>query len=223
MTKKRLDRGFTIIEIAVVIFVIAILATVLFVGYNTVQNQSRDTKRTNDILVLGSLLDRYYLANGSYPAGCGDDPCPTGAWWGFQAPDLISVSTTLNQLTTILGTSSLGTIDPQISGSQLPFIGKNYLISNSVPGYIYRGGQSMLPPNDGGSGSIGIFYLTEQGSSRYCTVTVNLINIVGKDIASYVLAYYSQADHVWKLYMGAHGVRPTIDAGSTAGFCVIQN
>ena len=223
MAKKRLNRGFTIVEIATVIFIIAILATITLVVYNSVQNQSRDTKRENDVTTLGSLLNTYYLKNGSYPTGCGDTTCPSGSSFGYQAPDIISVATTLSQLSTALGTSSLGTIDPLIPNSQTPFIGQYYVISNASPGYVYRGGQSMSPPYDGHTGSLGLFKLTEQTSSRYCTVTVYLTDTLGKDMASYVLAYYSQADHVWELYMGSYGVRPVIDSGSTTGFCVVNN
>jgi len=220
---KRLARGFTIVEIATVVFIIAILATVTIVVFNNVQIQSRDTKRDNDMVTLGSLLDKYYLNNGSYPIGCGDTTCASGSWWGFQAPDNINVTTTLSQLGTVLGTSSLQTVDPLLPNSQTPFTGQYYSVPNNVPGYVYRGGQSILP-SFSGTGTINIIKLYDSGSSKYCTLSVNLSSTpVGQDVASYVLAYYSQADNVWNLYMGKYGVRPTIDSTSTSGYCVIKN
>ncbi len=60
-------RGFTLIEIAIVVAVIAILTALTLVVYNNVQMQARDTKRLTDMRIITSQLKKYYDQNGEYP------------------------------------------------------------------------------------------------------------------------------------------------------------
>lgn len=67
------NRGFTIVEIVIVITVIAVLASITMVAYNGVQKRSRDSLRTNDVSTLGKAISIYATQTGSWtPAGCGD-------------------------------------------------------------------------------------------------------------------------------------------------------
>jgi len=61
------SRGFTIVEIAVVIMVIAVLATTITVMFIPVQKQSRDKRRAADMIVFTTALEKYYDAKGEYP------------------------------------------------------------------------------------------------------------------------------------------------------------
>src|SRR6201993_494731 len=68
--KQRLqaDRsGFTIVELLIVIVVIGILAGLVIVTYNGVQQKARDTERTTDIKALQGQLEAYQAQNGKYP------------------------------------------------------------------------------------------------------------------------------------------------------------
>jgi Tfp pilus assembly protein PilE len=218
---KRLSRGFTIVEIATVIFIIALLAVLTLVVFNNVQAQSRDTSRANDMAILGNLLERYYDKNGQYPPACGSPTCSSGSsLWAYSAPDTISVSSTLAQMSTIFG-QTVSTIDPQLSGSQTPIIGQWYTTSNA-PGYIYRGGQTNTPPNSSAV-TIYLIKLIESGSSRQCTVNVTINGTSGTDTAGYVLTYYAESTKTWNVYFGKHGAKPFIDPSSTAGFCQAMN
>lgn len=69
MNHKRHD-GFTIIEIAIVVFIIGIIATIILVSFNQVQKDSRDQKRTSDIVALENALKKYYSDNNEYPGVC---------------------------------------------------------------------------------------------------------------------------------------------------------
>jgi prepilin-type N-terminal cleavage/methylation domain-containing protein len=60
-------RGFTIIELLVVIVVIGILATLSIVGYANLQKQSRDSQRAASAVVVAESLEKYYSQNGEYP------------------------------------------------------------------------------------------------------------------------------------------------------------
>lgn len=63
-------KGFTIVELLVVIVVIAILAAVTIVAYNGVQQRARDSARANNVQSIKSALEIYYADNNAYPAVC---------------------------------------------------------------------------------------------------------------------------------------------------------
>ncbi len=66
---RRMKRGFTIIELLVVISVIGILATITLVGFNRYQADSRDSQRLSKATIISEALEKYYDKNGEYP-GC---------------------------------------------------------------------------------------------------------------------------------------------------------
>ncbi len=65
--KHKRQSGFTIIEIAVVISVIAIIASIILVSFNQVQKDSRDRRRTADATALKVAVEAYYRDNNEYP------------------------------------------------------------------------------------------------------------------------------------------------------------
>ena len=65
-----LKRGFTIIELMVVIAVMSILAAVVFVASFDSGEKSRDAKRQADLRALQTAVELYKLKYGQYPAGC---------------------------------------------------------------------------------------------------------------------------------------------------------
>ncbi len=65
------SRGFTLIELMVVISIIAILATVGLVVYSSAQKNARDGKRVGDLQEIQKALEQYYSINTQYPATLG--------------------------------------------------------------------------------------------------------------------------------------------------------
>lgn len=61
------QKAFSIVELAVVIAVLGILATITAVGYTKLQRDARDTERASDIAIIQSALETYYEKNGRYP------------------------------------------------------------------------------------------------------------------------------------------------------------
>jgi prepilin-type N-terminal cleavage/methylation domain-containing protein len=64
---KGLKKGFTLVELMVVITVIAILMTIAIVSFTRIQKQARDTKRKADIRTLETALQAYYTELQHYP------------------------------------------------------------------------------------------------------------------------------------------------------------
>lgn len=87
-------KGFTLIELVIVISIIAILSTMAFFGFSKAQASARDASRSQSMNGVRSALERYYADNNSYPVTTWSamqtalatyltfpvpDPCPGGA------------------------------------------------------------------------------------------------------------------------------------------------
>lgn len=60
-------RGFTLVELLVVIGIISILATILLLQLGTARSKSRDVKRIADVSQMRSAVEQYFDDNGTYP------------------------------------------------------------------------------------------------------------------------------------------------------------
>lgn len=72
------ERGFTLIEILVVIGIIALLAGLAFPAYQNAQNQAKKAQARNDLAQLVTAVNAYYTEYGKYPLpaanqGSGED------------------------------------------------------------------------------------------------------------------------------------------------------
>jgi type II secretion system protein G len=61
------NKGFTIVELLIVIVVIGILAGLVITTYNGIQQKARNTERTTDLKTFQSQLEAYNANNGRYP------------------------------------------------------------------------------------------------------------------------------------------------------------
>lgn len=67
MSIKSKQKGFTIVELLIVIVVIGILAALVITTFTGIQQKARNTERETDIKALQGQIEAYYAQNGKYP------------------------------------------------------------------------------------------------------------------------------------------------------------
>lgn len=60
-------KGFSLMELLIVISIIGILIAVSVVSYGSAQKKSRDSRRRSDMKAIQNALEQYYADNSSYP------------------------------------------------------------------------------------------------------------------------------------------------------------
>ena len=68
MIKSMSQKGFTLVEMLVVIAIIAILASIFLVGLQGFRGSAYDARRLSDTTNIQSQLELYYNQHGNYPA-----------------------------------------------------------------------------------------------------------------------------------------------------------
>lgn len=121
-------KGFTLIEMLIVVAIIGILAGSVLVGLGPVQRQGRDSRRISDLRSVQNALELYYNKCGFYPGGVAGAACPA---FGALA--------TWAELTTSLTGSNLGV--RQIPND--PSSGRNYFYRTNAAGSGYVLGATL--------------------------------------------------------------------------------
>lgn len=67
MFSLKKQKGFTIVELLIVIVVIGILATLVIVTFSGIQQRGRNSQRQTDINAVASHVEAYYADTGTYP------------------------------------------------------------------------------------------------------------------------------------------------------------
>lgn len=68
MIKKKAEKGFTIIELLVVVVVIGFLGTLVATTFTDIQTKRRDDERKSDITLLQAQVEKYFVAKTKYPS-----------------------------------------------------------------------------------------------------------------------------------------------------------
>jgi prepilin-type N-terminal cleavage/methylation domain-containing protein len=71
------NKGFTLVELLVVISIISLLSSVVMASLNSARAKARDVRRIMDMRQIQTALAMYYDQHGSYPDGDGDG---CGGW-----------------------------------------------------------------------------------------------------------------------------------------------
>jgi prepilin-type N-terminal cleavage/methylation domain-containing protein len=75
-----MKRGFTLIEILVVVAIISILASVVLVGLGPTQQSGRDARRLSDLREVQNALELYFSKCGYYPGPTVSGSCGSTPW-----------------------------------------------------------------------------------------------------------------------------------------------
>ncbi len=117
--RKLRHRGFTIVELLIVIVVIAILAAITIVAFNGVQQRARDAKRQSDVKTIAKALELYYTEKGAYPNATNYTPGSTtiNSGWSTTADGSWSnLEAALQPYVSALPRSPGNSTSPAISG-----------------------------------------------------------------------------------------------------------
>jgi len=120
LTNSHLNRGFTLIELIVVMAIIGFLSLVLVPSFTGIITDARDTRRLSDIMTFRQALERHYIKNGSYPS--------TTSWHCSGASDW-QTSAVANALSAELPTLP---IDPTNNGTT-----RTEVLTQGKYGYCY--------------------------------------------------------------------------------------
>lgn len=140
------EKGFTLVEMVIVIIIIGILASIVLVGLGSFRARGRDARRIADLRQTQNALELYYTANQAY------------------AP--VSGSDTWASLTTALTGGGIGITT--ISNDPLPANTYQYGVSADRQNYVL-----MATLEDGNNPSLrddtdGTFYGINCADPNYC-------------------------------------------------------
>lgn len=150
MGTKRIhgSKGFTLVELMIVVIVIAILASITIVAYNSAQPAARDTKRKADLAAIAEAIQLYRQKYGNdiqSGSGCGSGGTGSG-WFNYNYPKpILSCLTDAGYLDggQFVDPSGCTTNGNNASGSP---VGYCHSI-NGKYGYTYMKYSSGTPPN----------------------------------------------------------------------------
>lgn len=158
------SKGFTLVELIVVITIIGILATLGIRSYVESMKSTRDAKRYSDLKELKDALDIYYAQNGDFPS-------TSNAWW--------TVCTSGQDTTARDLTGANGWIPNLAPGfiEELP-VDPSGCIGGDYDGYIYRSNGTDYKIATDWTAEIGTecqsgkaFYDAQRADPRFCSVS----------------------------------------------------
>ncbi|MGB3945593.1 MAG: prepilin-type N-terminal cleavage/methylation domain-containing protein [Candidatus Saccharimonadales bacterium] len=107
---RKINSGFTMVELLIVIVVIGILAAITITAFNGVQQKARDAQRKSDLANIAKALHRYNIENGNFAVtGCGNG---SGQGWFDYDYDGVGPNKTSRQCLSDGGYIPAGIVDP---------------------------------------------------------------------------------------------------------------
>lgn len=186
---RKATRGFTIVEIAVVIAVVALLATIGVVVYTTIQNDSKRNQAESIVNIVRSALERYYDKNGEYPSA--NELAGGGDGRNLSAAQYQTIAQTLNVPANNLVQTNFKLVPCSVGGSACT------PAANETAQVFYF----TRTPTDVSGNATRVFTSPSSG----CTYTQPSDNF----ISTYLLTFSNPADSAswtkWKVYTSNQG------------------
>lgn len=88
----KMKKGFTLVELLVVISIIGILAGIVLVGLRTMRAKAKDTQRKTDLAGISRALEGYAMENGEKFPVSNSDPNNCDSFWSNNSESLDSAS-----------------------------------------------------------------------------------------------------------------------------------
>lgn len=208
-------RGFTLIEIIVVITVISIIATLSVAGYVNLQKDSRDTQRKASAVVVSESLEKYFSKNGEYPnvsSMTASDANSVKQLLGMTSiKSLISPSAPANSTANIWGTGTASSTNPLTyspdtdtatacltgSGVCADFEIQYYLEKTNTFGSIVSRNKSLAPPppNAPSAPTVTIAF-----TSPNVVATSNVVTCISPAAPQYAYRSRTNDNATWSAY-----------------------
>ena len=90
------QKGFTIVELLIVIVVIAILAAITIVAFNGIQNRAENTKTAQAVTQYVKIMKMYATTYGVYPTNVSPPTAPASNFWNCLPYDANAGGTTVS-------------------------------------------------------------------------------------------------------------------------------
>lgn len=85
-------KGFTLVELLVVISIIGLLSTIAVVSLGSARAKARDTKRIADVKQITTALEQYYADQGNYWASAASGAAASGLAIGTATADSLTAT-----------------------------------------------------------------------------------------------------------------------------------
>lgn len=181
------SRGFTIIELLVVIVIIAILAVITLVAYNGIQDRAYNTAVIAAVRQSKTLLDGYIATTGTYPTNTNIDFCMTkdSKCTGYNGAVIATNNNNFLSLLSTIGTAPSSIPSGDVDGYY--GIDYNYYSPRTYNGqsqpvfirYWLKGATTCSIPDVTQGGDTAVPSTTGRSNSSATTRTICYIHIDG--------------------------------------------